>query len=104
MSALEIERAILSLPQVADVAVVAVPHEVWGEAVGAVIQLKVGSVKETFTLAFLRSELRKQIAPFKLPMLLAVCDAIPRNVMGKVVKKTLVVEAFGPDAEGVQKM
>ncbi|KLT43582.1 putative long-chain acyl-CoA synthetase [Cutaneotrichosporon oleaginosum] len=90
LSAIEIERAILELPGMKDVAVVGVPDEEWGQVVGAVIVTD----RETVELKTLRDELRSELAAYKLPRKLKVLDAIPRNGMGKVQKKLIVEREF----------
>lgn len=97
LSALEIEREILSLPDVAEVSVVGIPDEEWGDAVAAIIVLKSHlseNQKKEFTLAHLKTQLKKTLAGWKIPKHLLVVDAIPRNQMGKVNKKSLVATFF----------
>lgn len=90
LSALEIEREILSLPQIAEVSVVGVDSEQWGQEVSAVVVLSEQGVQEQFDLPKLKTELKKTMAGWKIPKRMLTVDAIPRNQMGKVNKKTLV--------------
>ncbi|BEI83418.1 hypothetical protein CcaverHIS002_0400220 [Cutaneotrichosporon cavernicola] len=90
LSAVEIERAILELPGMKDVAVVGIPDEEWGQIVGAVIVTE----GEQVELKTLRDQLRSELAAYKLPRRLKVLDAIPRNGMGKVQKKLIVEREF----------
>jgi malonyl-CoA/methylmalonyl-CoA synthetase len=83
VSALEIEEVLRTHPAVAECAVVAVPDEEWGERVCAAVELRPG---ETLTLDALLPWARELLAPYKLPRALRVVDALPRNVMGKVMK------------------
>ncbi|WWC66248.1 uncharacterized protein I206_100149 [Kwoniella pini CBS 10737] len=93
ISAIEIERAILELEGMKDCAVVGVDDEEWGQVVSVCLVTSRSSV----TVTDLRSELRNIIAPYKLPKKLKIYDGeIPRNNMGKVNKKKLVLEAFPP--------
>mmetsp|Transcript_35345 Transcript_35345/g.57200 ORF Transcript_35345/g.57200 Transcript_35345/m.57200 type:complete len:565 (+) Transcript_35345:30-1724(+) len=87
VSALDIERELLTLPSIAEAAVVGVPDDEWGERVGAIVALKPG---HTLTLDELRKWGKEKMAPYKVPSLLKVMDAIPRNAMGKFNKKELV--------------
>lgn len=41
-------------------------------------------------LESLRTQLKREMAPYKIPTLLQVVDSIERNAMGKVNKKTIV--------------
>lgn len=102
LSALEIEREILSLSEIAEVAVVGVPDKEWGEAVTAILVLKpqlTETQKQEFTLDYLKAELKKRLAGWKIPKKMLIIDAIPRNQMGKVNKKALV-KTFFPNEVG----
>jgi malonyl-CoA/methylmalonyl-CoA synthetase len=84
ISALEIEGALLAHPDIVECCVVGVPDDVWGERIGAALVMKAGT--EPLDLDTLRSWARAELASYKLPTLLRVVDALPRNVMGKIVK------------------
>lgn len=43
----------------------------------------------------MRRALKDRLAVYKIPVEMRVVDAIPRNAMGKINKKTLVREVFG---------
>ncbi|TVY86771.1 Acyl-CoA synthetase family member 3, mitochondrial, partial [Lachnellula willkommii] len=81
VSALEVEREMLALPQIAETAVVAVPSGNWGQKVGAVVMLKEGVGR--FTALDLRRALKGTLAGYKIPQVMKVVDHIPRNAMGK---------------------
>lgn len=99
VSALEVEREMLALPQVAEVAVLAVPSGKWGQKVGAVVLLdKEHCVK--WTPLEMRRALKDKLASYKIPQVLRVVDHIPRNAMGKINKKMLVKEVFQDDFSG----
>jgi malonyl-CoA/methylmalonyl-CoA synthetase len=84
VSALEIEAVIRDHPSVADCAVVGVPDEEWGERVSASVELRDGG---SLTLDELQSWTRARLAPYKVPKELHAVRALPRNAMGKVIKK-----------------
>ena len=88
ISALDVERELLSLPVIDDVAVVGLDDEEWGQRVAAVVTLadKNGELK----LKDLRNMLRKSLAPYKIPTVLKVIDEIPRNKMGKGMHFTTI--------------
>ncbi|RDA88436.1 hypothetical protein CP532_5536 [Ophiocordyceps camponoti-leonardi (nom. inval.)] len=96
VSALEVERELLSLPEVAEVAVVAVPSGNWGQKVGAVVVLD-REVVQKWTPLEMRRALKGRLAGFKIPQTLKVVDSIPRNAMGKVNKKDLVRAVFADE-------
>lgn len=82
----EVESALFGHPAVADVAVIGVPDERWGEAVKAVV------VKKTdveVTPGELIEWTRSKIAGYKLPKTIDFIDALPRNPTGKILKREL---------------
>jgi malonyl-CoA/methylmalonyl-CoA synthetase len=106
VSALEVEREMLSLPEIAEAAVLGLPDEKWGQKIAAVIVLsdvgrrgKIAGEGKTkgkeWGLMDLRRALKKRLAVHKLPVVAKVVDSIPRNAMGKVNKKTLAKALFG---------
>ncbi|ORX35959.1 putative long-chain acyl-CoA synthetase [Kockovaella imperatae] len=91
LSAIEIERVILELEGMQDVAVVGIEDEEWGQVVGACIV----TTRPDLTIETLRSELRAHLTAYKIPKRLKLYEGeIPRNTMGKVNKKQLVLDAF----------
>ncbi|KAK7984167.1 Formamidopyrimidine-DNA glycosylase N-terminal domain-containing protein [Apiospora arundinis] len=100
VSALEVERELLSLPEVAEAAVLAVPSGKWGQKVGAVIVLHDGYKAKGWKPMDMRRALRDRLANYKIPQVLRVVETIPRNAMGKVNKKTLVGAVFKDDFSG----
>ena len=83
----EVEAALAEHTAVSEAAVIGVPHEVWGEAVTAVVVLRQGAVRPTgqelvdFT--------RERIASYKKPHRVHFVDELPRNPNGKVLKREL---------------
>lgn len=76
----EVEMALQGHPDVADVLVVGIPDERWGEAVGAVVQPRLGRIIE---LDELRSFLEGTLAGYKHPKRLIAVDEIRRSPAGK---------------------
>ncbi|MHB1584128.1 MAG: acyl-CoA synthetase [Acidimicrobiales bacterium] len=79
----EVESVLLDHPAIAEVAVVGLPDERWGEAIVAVAALRPGA---TLTLDELRDFAGPSLARYKLPSRLETVDALPRNPAGKVLK------------------
>jgi acyl-CoA synthetase (AMP-forming)/AMP-acid ligase II len=81
---IEVERVLAEHPAVAEVAVIGVPDEKWGESVKAVVALE-GEVSDKDLIAWAREHL----AAYKCPRTVDVVDALPRNPTGKIMKKDL---------------
>jgi len=86
LSALEIEGTLLTHDDIAEVAVIGVEDETWGESVMAFITLKDGA---TLEYRDLKSWCNGRMSPYKIPKAIKVMDALPRNAMGKVTKPDL---------------
>ncbi|KAF4945300.1 hypothetical protein FGADI_12040 [Fusarium gaditjirri] len=94
VSALEVEREILALPEVDECAVVGLPSEAWGQKVAAVIVLS-SKTSGSMSLQSLRAALKPRITAYKIPQDMEIVEVLPRNAMGKVNKKELVKSVFG---------
>jgi long-chain acyl-CoA synthetase len=82
----EVENALMTHPDVRDVAVIGVPDEKWGEAVKAVIVPSAGaSPAEADLIAFAR----ERLAGYKLPKSIDFTTELPRNPSGKLLKRQL---------------
>lgn len=109
ISALDIEREILALPYVAEVMVVGVADDEYGERVAAAVGLKTEKdsspddrqhLRRGLTLDQLRRDLRSRLAGYKLPTMLRVIpEEMPKSATGKVVKRILGPQFFPPQAE-----
>ncbi len=80
------ENAIYSHPKVADVAVIGIPDDKWGEAVKACVVVKPG---EELTEAEVIAHARQHIAGYKCPKSVDFIAALPRNPSGKILRKDL---------------
>lgn len=81
----ELENVLNGHPGVADVAVVGVPDEKWGEAVCAVVSF----TAEPMSLEEVRTYCAGYLARYKLPSRLVIHDDIPRNGAGKLDKPAI---------------
>jgi len=88
LSALEIEEALRGHPAVAEVAVIGVPDETYGERVVACVVAHPGREQECGAEQ-LRAFAMEQLASYKAPRAVVLMKELPRNAMGKVVKTEL---------------
>ena len=93
VSALEIENRLCSHEAIRECAVVGVADLEWGERVGVAVVLQ---PNRELDLESLREWGKQQLAVYKVPSLLHVLDALPRNPMGKVTKPQ-VIKLFEAD-------
>jgi acyl-CoA synthetase (AMP-forming)/AMP-acid ligase II len=100
VSALEVERELLSLPEVLETAVMAVPSGKWGQKVGAVVILDRTLCPEGWKPMDMRRALKGRLANYKIPQVLRLVEHIPRNAMGKINKKELLRQVFLDDFSG----
>jgi long-chain acyl-CoA synthetase len=82
----EVENALMGHPAIADVAVIGVPDEKWGEVPMALVVRKPDvAVTEDDIISFAK----ERLAGFKCPKTVTWIDALPRNPSGKILKKDL---------------
>ncbi|HEX8804300.1 MAG TPA: AMP-binding protein, partial [Acidimicrobiales bacterium] len=83
VSSIEVEDVLFSHPAVAEVAVIGVPHERWGETVVALVVLAEGAEATGDDLI---AHCRTHLAHYKCPTSVEVRDALPRTATGKLQK------------------
>jgi fatty-acyl-CoA synthase len=92
----EVERVISTHPAVAEVSVIGVAHEKWGETPKALVVSKEG---EKLTKVGVVQHCREHLAGYKKPTYVAFVDELPRNAAGKVLRRELKRLHGGSDDE-----
>jgi long-chain acyl-CoA synthetase len=82
----EIEHVLITLPGIADCAVVGIPDEEFGEALAAQVVIEAGMTLDADTI---RKALSERIAGFKVPRRIDIVEALPRDDNGKVQKRRI---------------
>ena len=82
----EVEAVLRTYPKVEEAAVIGIPDEEWGEQPRAIVVLKQGEVA---TGEEIMEYCRKGLASFKRPRSVAFVDELPRNQMGKILRRVL---------------
>jgi acyl-CoA synthetase (AMP-forming)/AMP-acid ligase II len=83
VSSIEVENCLFSHPAVAEVAVIGVPSDRWGETVKALI---VPAAEAQVTEEEIIAYCKKRLAGFKAPTSVEFRDSIPRTASGKIQK------------------
>ena len=91
----EIEEVLATHPAVAEVGVAGVADPVKGEVVHAWVVLRAG---QTTTEQDLRAFCRGQLAPYKVPARVEFRDALPKTMVGKVLRRALKEDVRPPQS------
>lgn len=97
VSTLFVETIMLQNENIKDIAVVGLPDSTWGQRIGALIVLDKQSpnVVEQKTLKKQLKLWAETVLPsYSIPTVIKIVDEVPRNVMGKVDKKSLLKNSF----------
>jgi len=82
----EVEKVILSKPEVSETAVIGIPDPIKGEIIKAFVVLKEGAgCDEQEIIRYCK----ERIAPFKCPKIVEIVRNLPKNATGKILKKAL---------------
>ncbi|RFU19410.1 AMP-binding protein [Geodermatophilus marinus] len=95
VSSIEVEDAVFSHPAVAEVAVIGIPDDKWGEMVTALVVVGEG---QSVTAEEIIAHCRGRVAGYKIPKRVEFRDALARTATGKIQKFKLR-EAFWSDSD-----
>ena len=93
----EIEEVLQRHPAVADVCVVGVPDEEWGQRIIAAVVTRAPVDVET-----LREHVRRELRSSKTPDDVVFYDALPHTDTGKVLRRTVAAELSAPQASATE--
>lgn len=90
----EVDAIFAAMPEVADAGCCGVPDRQWGEAVKAFVVLKPG---QTLTREEIAQRFKGQIAGYKRPRYIEFVDQLPRDPIGKLLRRELSARPVTPD-------
>ena len=85
----EVESALVSHPMVAEAAVVAMPHDIKGQALYAYVTVREGVEKSDELIDELMNHVRAEIGPIARPEVIQFADALPKTRSGKIMRRIL---------------
>ncbi|GII24817.1 class I adenylate-forming enzyme family protein [Planosporangium mesophilum] len=89
VSSVEVERVLLSSPEIVEAAVIGVPDDRWGEAVTAVVVAADPDVDTAALTERLLAHCRQHLAGFQVPKRIDIMTGLPKTATGKIQKATL---------------
>jgi acetyl-CoA synthetase len=95
MGTAEVESALVSHENVAEAAVVGMPHEIKGQGIYAFVTLNTGVEKSDALKKELVGHVRKEIGPIAMPDKIQFADALPKTRSGKIMRRILTKIAAG---------
>jgi len=96
----EIESACLTVPEIAEAAVVGRPDELKGQALVAFVTLKSGIKALPELREVLRQHVAREIGPVAKPDDIRFADALPKTRSGKIMRRLLKQVAAGTEIKG----
>ena len=85
----EVESALVAHPLVAEAAVVAIPHDIKGQAIYAFVTLNAGDAGDDALKAEINTGVRKHIGALAIPQAIQFAPALPKTRSGKIMRRIL---------------
>jgi len=86
----EVEEVLYEHPKIREAAVVGVPHDEWGEEIGAAVVLMEG---ERLSPEEVSAYVKDRIAAYKYPRIVWFLDELPKGPTGKILKREIEAPA-----------
>lgn len=93
----EVESALVSHDSVAEAAVIALPHEVKGNAIHAYVILNSGMSNGPELSQSIKNHVRTEMGPIGMPETVTVVESLPKTRSGKIMRRVLKAKALGED-------
>ena len=97
----EVEDVVAEHPAVAQVGVIGVPDERWGEAVTAIVVMREGAELTDEVVAEIQESVRQRKGGVQSPKRVIATDALPLTGLGKPDKKALRAQYWGDQGRSV---
>ena len=91
----EVESALVTHPLVAEAAVVAIPHDIKGQAIYAFVTLNAGEDGDDSLRSELNADVRRHIGALAIPQAIQFAPALPKTRSGKIMRRILRKVAEG---------
>ncbi len=95
----EIESALVAHHDVAEAAVVGMPHDIKGQGIYAYVTLKTGVSESEPLVKELKAQVRKHLSPIATPDVIHFASALPKTRSGKIMRRILRKIAEGERKE-----
>lgn len=100
----EIESALVSHPQVAEAAVIGLPHDIKGNAIHAFVILLNGVIPNEDLKTELIAHVGKEVGPIAKPQSIEFVDKLPKTRSGKIMRRVLKANALGEDPGNISTL
>jgi fatty-acyl-CoA synthase len=97
----EVEDVVAEHPAIAQVGVIGVPDERWGESVTAVVVVREGAELTDAVVQEIKDSVKERKGAVQAPKQVIATDALPLTALGKPDKKALRAQYWGAEERSV---